>query len=166
MAQVRDFVEASAHFCCKVLTIAPLRCFTCFIDNSLCMSRRCPTQPPIPPSGALNPASRGRFHAPASGQATIEFVAVVPLLAIGGAMVLQGLVIAISLLAAQVSAESLTTQAAAGVPQPSLAHAPIDAHMRHRLHLRVSHGRVEVEPPRLLPMPRLHLTRDIVAGSA
>lgn len=104
------------------------------------------------------------------GQATIEFVSVLPLLVVGGAIIVQALVLAVGLLIAQVSAESLAAQAAAGERAPSIAKAPISTRVRERMHVRVVSGsagtRVVVEPPRLLPMPRLHIERDVVEVSS
>jgi hypothetical protein len=85
------------------------------------------------------------------------------MLVLAGAIVLQGLAISVAVLVAQVSAESLASQAAAGATSPSIARAPISARVRERMHVRVSASHVSVEAPRLLPVPRIHVRRDVVS---
>jgi hypothetical protein len=81
-------------------------------------------------------------------------------MALCGAIVLQGLAIALTVLVAQGSAESLAAQAAGGTT-PSLSQAPISTTLRRHMHVRLSSGRVAATAPRLLPMPRITVRRPV-----
>ncbi|MCW2925799.1 MAG: hypothetical protein JWM98_3203 [Thermoleophilia bacterium] len=102
---------------------------------------RCPQPLPAHPRPAAAPSSE-------RAQATVEFVGTLPMLLLAAAACLQALLVAISLLFAQVAADRAAHGADRSRAVASMPHA-----WAARSRVSTQHGRavVQVRPPAVLP---------------
>ncbi|MBC7643671.1 MAG: pilus assembly protein [Thermoleophilia bacterium] len=87
------------------------------------------------------------------GQATVEFVGTLPLLVLGGLIIVQALLVALSTIFAQSSASAAARQLASGTPK-SQVQLPIAAGFRHGALISTHAGRIQVRltVPKVIPL--------------
>lgn len=129
------------------LTISPLQCFTCSKDNILGMQNPC-----LHVSTATSRNRRRRqAGACVSGQATIEFVGVFPLLALSALACVQGFLLGLTVVFAQAAAD--TASRSTEPARLAASELPVPAAWRRGTTIRIDGQQITVrlQAPTVLP---------------